>query len=142
MKKVHKKTIIASLIIPLVLAITFCCCVEEKTFAEGAHAVSSAEHHHGSHEVAKVDQSDHQNHSDENHECTCPKHLSFLSAQSVDIVLGSTSQTLAKIFAANVYFENIALLASLSSQTHGPPFQAHLDHVSIPTYLKIRNLRL
>ena len=143
MKKLYKRPLAGLLAIPLIFAITVCCCVEEDAFADGTHAVSTVGvgHHHGSHELAKVDHSDHQSHSDESHECTCPKHLSFLSAQSADIVFNSVGQMLAKDFMANMQFENISLLASLTYQTHGPPYQDRLD-LTVPIYLEIRNLRL
>lgn len=140
MKRNYKKVLAGFLTIPLIFVFTLCCCVEEDTFADETHAVSSAGHQHRSHELAKIDHSDHQSHSDENHECTCPKHLSFLSGQS-DIVFNLVSQMLAKDFMANMQFENISLLASLTHQTHAPPFQDRLD-LTVPIYLKISNLRL
>lgn len=144
MKKIHKKIISAILPIPLFLAITFCCCLDEKAFADETHLSSSAEHHnHESHELEKSEHSEHQNHSHGDDECSCPKHLSFLSAQSADITFDSTfSQMLAKNFMANLRFENIVLLVSLSNQSQGPPLLDHRDYVSLPIYLKISNLRI
>lgn len=141
MKKMHKKIIVLVLTIPLIFAITFCCCLDEKVFADETHSSSSIEHHQASHKVEKSNHSEHQ-HSDSDHECSCPKHLSFLSAQSADIVFVSASQWLAKNFMANLRVENVVLLASLSNQSQGPPWQEHLDRVSIPIYLQISNLRL
>ncbi|MBP9855439.1 MAG: hypothetical protein KBD53_11285 [Candidatus Omnitrophica bacterium] len=142
MKREYKKIIAVFLPIPLFLAITFCCCLDEKAFADEVHSNCSSENPQESHELEKSDHSEHQEHSEGDHSCSCPKHLSFLSAQSADIIFVSTSQMLAKNFMANVHFESVSLLASLSSQTHGPPFQDHLDHVSLPIYLKNSNLRL
>lgn len=142
MKRMHKSIITSLLPIPLLFAITFCCCLDQKVFADETHSSSSTEHHHASHEVEKSNHSEHQHQdSDGNHECTCPKHLSFLSAQSVDLAFNSISQMLAKDFMANMQFENVSLLASLTYQTHGPPYQDRLD-ITVPIYLKIRNLRL
>ena len=141
-KRIYKKIIGAFLPIPLLFAITFCCCLDEKVFAEEAHAVSSAEHHQESHELEKSDHVEHQEHSHREHKCTCPKHLSFLSAQSVDIVFSSASQMLAKNFMVNVRFESISLLASLVNQSQGPPGQDHRDYATIPLFLKHSNLRI
>lgn len=144
MQKKHKKIIAGFLPIPLFFAITFCCCLDEKAFADETHLSSSAEHsNHESHELEKSDHSEHQGHSGGEHECACPKHLSFLSAQSADIIFDlSFNQMLAKDFMANLQFENIVLLASLSNHSQGPPREDHLDHVSLPIYLEISNLRL
>ncbi len=142
MKRVYKKIISAFLPIPLSLAITFCCCLDEKALAAEVHSNCSSEHPQEFHELEKVDHTEHQNHAEGDHECACPKHLSFLSAQSADIVFVSTSQMLAKNFMVNFRLESIALLASLSNQSHGPPLQDHRDYVSLPIYLKISNLRI
>lgn len=142
MKKMHKKIIAAISPIPLFFAITFCCCLDENASANEPHSDFSIEHHHASHELEKSDQSQHQ-HSDSGHECTCPKHLSFLSAQSAGITFETIlSQMLAKNFMANLRIESIVSFASLSNQTHGPPSQNHLDQISLPIYIKISNLRI
>lgn len=140
MKKIHKNIIAGFLPLPLLLAITFCCCLDDKVLADETHSHLSTGHHQEIHDIEKSDHSEHQ-HSDSDHECTCPKHLSFLSAQSADIVIVSASQMLAKDFMADMRSENISLLASLAHQTHGPPFQDRLD-LNVPIYLKISNLRL
>ena len=142
MKRLHKKIVSAFLLIPLLFVITVCCCLDEKVLAAESDSSFSTEHHHGSHELEKVDHTEHQNHAEGDHECVCPKHLSFLSAQSVDLAFNSVSQLLAKDFMANLRIENIVLLASLSNHSQGPPWQEHLDRVSIPIYLKISNLRI
>ena len=144
MKKIHKRIICVILPTPLVFAITFCCCIDEKASADEAHSSFSMERHQESHELEKSDHdSEHQDHSQEDHGCSCPKHLSFLSAQSADIIFDSAlNQMLAKNFMVDVRFKSIFFLASLANQSQGPPLQDHLDHVSIPIYLKNFNLRI
>src|SRR3989338_74025 len=133
MKKLHKKIISAFLPVPLFLVITFCCCLDEKSFADEAHSDFSTERYHKSHDLETSDHSEHQDHSEGDHECTCPKHLSFLSGQSVDIILDSpVSQMLAKHFMANLQMESIVFLVSLSNHSQGPPVSDRIDHVSIP----------
>lgn len=136
------KKLAGFLLIPFLLAITLCCCVDEQAHADETHGTVSVEHPQDAHELEKTDHSEHQ-HSDGDHECTCPKHLSFLSEQSVDIVFNSSfSQMLAKSFLANLRFENIVLFASLSNHSQGPPPLDHRDYVSLPIYLKVSNLRI
>lgn len=143
MKRLHKKIIGAFLPVPLLFAITFCCCIDEKVFADETHSDFSTEHHQESHELEKSDHTEHQDHSDGDHECSCPKHLSFLSAQSADIIFDSSlSQMLAKTFMANFEFDKVIFLASLSNQSQGPPLLDHRDYVSLPIYLKVSNLRI
>ncbi len=142
MKRVYKKIISAFLPIPLSLAITFCCCLDEKALAAEVHSNCSSEHPQEFHELEKVDHTEHQNHAEGDHECACPKHLSFLSAQSVDLAFNSVSQMLAKNFMADLQFESIIFLASVSNQSQGPPRQDRFDHSSLPIYLKNSNLRL
>ena len=142
MKRIHKKIIGAFLPIPLLFAITFCCCLKEDAFADEHSANFSTERHHESQELEKSQQSEPQHHSEGDHECSCPKHLSFLSGQSAGIVFDSSfSQMLAKNLMVNLQFEKIFLLASLSNHSQGPPFQDRLD-LTVPIYLKISNLRI
>lgn len=141
MTRIHKKIISVLLPAPFVFAITFCCCLDVS--AEEPPATFSTEHRQETHELEKAHHHEHQNHSHgEGQECFCPKHLSFLSAQSVDAALVSASPMLAKSFMANLRFENIVFLAALSNHSQGPPREDHLDHVSLPVYLKISNLRI
>ncbi len=142
MKREYKKIIAAFLPIPLFLAITLCCCLDEKALADEIHSNCSSEHAQESHDLEKNDHSEHKEHSEGDHSCSCPKHLSFLSAQSADIVFVSTSQMLAKNFMADLRFESIIFLASVSNQSQGPPLQDYFDHSSLPIYLKNSNLRL
>ena len=129
MKNLHKKIIGVFLPIPFLFAIIFCCCLERDASADESVSHFDTEHQH--------------HHSQGDHECTCPKHLSFLSVQSADIVFDSTvSQMLAKNFMVNLRLDNIVFIASLSNHSQGPPLQDHLDHVSLPIYLKISNLRI
>lgn len=140
MKRIHKKIIGALLPIPLLLAITFCCCLDENVSATESDSSFSTEHHQG---LEKSDHSEHQHDSQGEHECTCPKHLNFLSAQSADIVFDSSlSQMLAKNFMVNLRLDNIVLFSSSSNHSQGPPLQDHSDHVSPPIYLKISNFRI
>ena len=142
MKRIHKKIISALLPLPLFLAISFCCCVEENAFADEHHSNFSVVRQ-GSHELEKIDRSEHRHHhSDGDHECACPKHLSFLSEQPVNIVFDSTvSQILAKNFLTSLRLDDVIFLAPLTNHSQGPP-QDRLDHVSLPIYLKVSNLRI
>jgi hypothetical protein len=143
MKRLHKKLIGGFLPIPLLFAITFCCCLDEKVFADETHSDFSTEHHQEAHELEKSDHSEHQHDSQGDDECSCPKHFSFLSEQSVDIVFNaSLSHILAKNFMANFGFDNVIFLAPLSNQSQGPPRLDHRDYVSLPIYLKVSNLRI
>lgn len=138
MRKFNKKIISAFLPIPFLFAITFCCCLERNASADENKV--STEHHQ---KVEKSEHSEHQHDSHSDDECSCPKHFSFLSEQSVDIVFDSSfSRMLAKSFMANLWVENIVLFASLLNHSQGPPFQDHSDYVSLPIYLKVSNLRL
>lgn len=140
MKRIHKKIIGVSLPIPLLLVITFCCCLDENVSAAESDSSFSTEHHQG---LEKSSHSEHQHDSQGEHECTCPGHLSFLSAQSADMVFDSSlSQMLARNFMVNLRLDNIVLLSSLSNHSQGPPLQDSADHVSLPIYLKISNLRI
>ena len=140
MIKIHKKIISGLLPIPFLFVITVCCCLDENVSAAESNSTSSAEHHQ---ELEKIDHSEHQHDSQGEHECACPKHLSFLSAQSADIIFNaSLSQLLAKNFMTNLRFENPVLLALLSNHSQGPPLLDHRDYVSLPIYLKISNLRI
>ncbi len=139
MKIIHKKIIGAFLPIPFFFAITFCYCLERDASADEGVAETATKYHQ---ELDKSHHSEHQDHSEGDHECTCPKHFSFFSEQSVDIVFDSSfSRMLAKNLMANLRFESIVLLASLPSHSQGPPFQDRLD-CTIPSYLKISNLRI
>ncbi|MCB9772641.1 MAG: hypothetical protein H6754_08860 [Candidatus Omnitrophica bacterium] len=140
MKRLHKKIIGGLLPIPLLFAITFCCCLERDASADESVSKFSTEHHQ---ELDKSDHSEHQHDSQGDDECSCPKHFSFLSEQSVDIVFNaSLSHILAKNFVTNFGFDNVIFLASLSNQSQGPPFLDHRDYVSLPIYLKVSNLRI
>ena len=143
MGKLYKKILSVFLPIPLFLAMTFCCCIDEEALAGENHSDVSAEQHHGAHESKEVNHSEHKGHSDTDHECTCAKHLSFLSGQPSDIVIDSPlNPMLAKSFMANLSFNDTIHLASLSNQSQGPPLQDYLHYASIPIYLKVSNLRL
>lgn len=142
MKVLNKKIISLFLLIPFLGAITLCCCLEEKASADETHSDFSMEHHDGSHAVEKADHSEHHEHSDDGGSCACPKHLSFLSADSIDISISNLNQMLAKYLMAHLEFERFALYSSLANQTHGPPILDHARHASLPIYLKISNLRL
>ena len=139
MKRIHKRIVSAFLPIPLLLAITFCCCSETDASADESVSKFFKEHHQ---RLEKSEHSEHQDHSRGDDECVCPKHLSFLSAHSVDIVFDSSvSQILAKNFMVNHRLENVVLLSSLSNHSQGPPFNDRLD-LTVPIYLKISNLRI
>ena len=137
MKKVHQKIISALLLSPFFCVITFCCCLEKDASAENA----SIELHH------KLEKSnrhcEHQpQHSKDQDECTCPKHLSFLLQQSFDIAPNLYSfQLLAQNFLAAWSFEVVYLSAS-ALHSQGPPRQDHRDQVSILIFLKNSNLRI
>lgn len=140
MKRIHKKIIGALLPIPLLLVITFCCCLDGNVSAAESDTGLSTEHHQG---LEKSDHSEHQHDSQGEHECACPKHLSFLFAQSAEMVFDSSlSQMLAKNFMVNLRLDNIVLLSSLSNHSQGPPLHDNADRVSLPIYLKISNLRI
>ena len=138
MKKAYRKTISALLLIPFFSVITFCCCLEKDADASVENV--SIEHHQ---ELEKSNNhSEHQHGSQSDDECSCPKHLSFLSQQPFDIAPDLSSfQFLAKNFLAVPSFE-VVLLSSLSLHALGPPGQDHRDQVSIPIYLKISNFRI
>lgn len=142
MKSFNKKIISLFVLIPFFLAITLCCCLEEKASADETHLDFSAEHHADSHAIEQSDHSEHHEHSANDDSCTCPKHLSFLSADSIDISIANLTQMLAKYFMAHLEFERFALYSSLANQTHGPPILDHARYASLPIYLKISNLRL
>lgn len=139
MRKLTKKVISSILLFSFLFVFTVCCCLDEKSVSDRTSSAFSVKHH-DAHQLAKVDHSDHQSHSDEHQECVCPKHVSFLLAQSTDIVFSSRNQMLAKEFMASIQFENVSLLASLTYQTHGPP-QDRL-YQTVPIYRKTANLRL
>ena len=139
MKRLHKKIISAFLPIPLFFAITFCCCIEKDASADESLFSFSIEHHQ---ELEKSNHSEHHHDSQGEDDCTCPKHLSFLSEQFVEIIFDSSfSQMLAKNFTADPQITNIFLLASLSKQSQGPPSQ-NRSYPAVPIYLKISNLRI
>ena len=127
MKGISKKIISLLLPIPLFFVITFCCCLEKDADAS----------------VENVSMEHHQHHHSKNQdECSCPKHLSFLSEQSFEIVPNvSSSQLLAKNFLAVPPFA-VVLLSPSSLHSQGPPGQDHRDQVSIPIFLKNSNLRI
>ena len=135
MKNVRRKIISSLLLIPLFSVITFCCCLEEDAFAENA----TTEHHQ------KLEKSSHHSeHQDSQNqdECTCPKHLSFLSEQSFDLIPNlSSPQLLAKNLLAVPAFQAV-LLSSSSLHSQGPPGQDHRDQVTTPIFLKNSNLRI
>ena len=140
MKRIHKKIIGASLPIPLLFVITFCCCLDKNVSAAESGPNFSTEHHQ---ESEKSDHREHQHDPRGEHECACPKHLSFLSAQSADIVFDSSlSQGLARNFMVDLRIENVGPRTSLSNHSQGPPQRDRSDQVSIPIYLKISNLRI
>ena len=143
MKRLDKKILSAILPIPFFLVITFCCCLDGKAIAEETQSTHDhASHDHATHTVEKSQHSEHQ-HSDANHECSCPKHLSFLSAQSINFVFDApVSQLLAKDFMVNLWLDNTILLSSLAKQSQGPPQQDASVQSSLPIYLKISNLRI
>ena len=138
MKKLYRKRISISLIIPLFSVITFCCCLEKDADASVEHgSMEHAQH------LENSQHSEHQHqHSDDQDECSCPKHLSFLSQQPFDINPDVSSfQLLAKNILAFPSFE-IVLLSSSSLHALDPPGQDHRDQVSIPIFLKNSNLRI
>ena len=136
--KIVKKIISTFLLIPFFSVITFCCCLEKDADASVEHA--SMEHYQ---HLEKSHHSGHQHHhSKDQDECTCPKHLSFLSQQPFDITPDlSSSQLLAKNVSAVPAFE-VVLLSFSSLHSQGPPGQDHHDQVSIPIFLKNSNLRI
>ena len=139
MKKVHKKIISALLLIPLFSVITFCCCLEKN--ADASVENTSMEHHQELEKSGHHSEHQHQD-SDDQDECSCPKHLSFLSEQPFDISPNLfSSQLLAKSFLAVPSFQ-VVLLSSLSLHSQGPPGQDHRDQVSIPIYLRNSNIRI
>ena len=139
MKKISRKITSTILLIPFFSIITFCCCLERD--ADASVENGSIEHHQ------KLEKSDHQTehqhqHSDEQDECSCPKHFSFLSEQSFDIIPNLSSiQFLAKNVLALSSFE-IVLLSFSSLHALGPPGLDHRDQVVIPIFLKNSNLRI
>ena len=139
MKRTYKKILSILLPIPLLFAITFCCCLSEHASAETMHA-STTEHRY---ELDHVHHSEHHHHSDGEHECSCPKHLSLLSEPSYDFVFHSSfSQMMAKNFMAIPRLEETILLSTLLFPAHGPPQQDRADQVSLPIFLRISNLRI
>lgn len=137
MRRIYKRIISSSLLIPLFFVITFCCCLERGSFADEGVVI---EHHHQ--DVGETQHSTHQ-HSNGDKDCSCAKHFSFLSAQSTDIIFVSTfRQMLAKDFLADLRSNNTLLIASLVNQSQGPPLRDYLQHAAIPIYLKFSNLRL
>ena len=135
MKSVSKRIIRVLLLIPLFSVVTFCCCLEEDAFAESA----TTEHHQKLEKSSH--HSEHQDSQDQD-ECTCPKHLSFLSEQSFDLIPNlSSPQLLAKNFLALPPFD-LVFLSSSSLHSKGPPGQDHRDQISIPIFLKNSNLRI
>ena len=139
MKKLYKKIISISLIIPLFSVITFCCCIEKD--ADASVENGSIEHHQKLEKSGRHSEHQHQ-HSNEQDECSCPKHFIFLSEQPFDITSDlSLFQLLAKSFLALPSFD-VFLLSLSSLHSQGPPGQDHRDQVSIPIYLKISNLRI
>ena len=140
MEGIHKKITAGALPIPFLFAIIFCCCLKDEAFAEEHHSNLSTENHQ---ELKRSHHSEHQEHSQGDHECACPKHLSFFSEQFADIIFDSSlSQRSAKNFMANHWFKNIVLISSLANHSPGPPQEDRADQVSLPSYLKISNLRI
>ena len=139
MRNSYKKITSILLIIPFFSVITFCCCLQKD--ADASVENSSIEHHQ------KLEKPDHHSkhqhqHSDDQDECSCPKHFSFLSQQSFDIVPNLSSfQLLSKNFLALPPFE-VVFLSSSSLYSTGPPGQDHRDQVSIPIFLKNSNFRI
>ena len=139
MKKVTKKIISTVLLVPFFSIITFCCCIERD--ADASVENGSIEHHQ---KLEKFDHhSEHQHqHSDEQDECSCPKHFSFLSQRPFDIAQDLSSfQLLAKSFLGVPQFE-VVLLSSSLLRSQGPPGLDHRDQVTIPIFLKNSNLRI
>ena len=138
MKKLSKKIISALLLIPIFLVITFCCCLEKEANASIEH-VSMKHHQH----LEKSHHSQHQHHhSKDQDECSCPKHLGFLSEQPFGITPDLfSSQLLAKNISVVPSFE-VVLLSFSSLHSQGPPGQDHRDQSSIPIFLKNSNLRI
>ena len=138
MERLYKKIIVVLLFIPFLSVITFCCCLGKD--ADAAVENASIEHQ----ELEKADhhsEHQHQNSKDQD-ECSCPKHLSFLSQQPFDITPDlSSSQLLAKNYSAVPSFEIIFIYSSLL-HSQGPPGQDHHDQVSIPIFLRDSNLRI
>ena len=125
------------MLIPFFSVITFCCCLEENASAEN----TSTEHHQKLEKSSHHSEHQHQGANDQD-ECSCPKHLSFLSQQSFDITPDLSSfQLLAKNFLALPSFE-AALLSTSSLHSQGPPGQDYRDQISIPIFLKNSNLRI
>jgi hypothetical protein len=137
MKIIYRKIIGLLLIIPFLFAITFCCCLDRDAAADEGIAGSATEHHH---ELERSHHAEHEHDSQDDDECFCPKHFSFLSEQSGGIVFDSSfSQMLAKNLTANHPIENTLFLAALSNHSQDPPSP---DRTEIPLYLRISNLRL
>ena len=138
MKKLSKKIISALLLIPFFSVITFCCCLEKEANASVEHA--SMKHHQHLEKSHHCKHQDH--HSNDQDECSCPKHFSFLSEQPFDITPDlSSSQLLAKNVSTAPSFE-VVLLSFSSLHSQGPPGQDHRDQISIPIFLKNSNLRI
>ena len=136
MRKVSK-IISILLLIPFFFVITFCCCLEKDADASVENV--SIVHHQ---ELEKANHHSEHQHSDDQDECSCPKHFSFLSQQPFDISPDLFSfQPLAKNFMA-VPPCGVVLLSSSSLHSQGPPGQDHRDQVSIPIFLRDSNLRI
>ena len=139
MKKLYKNMINVLLLIPFFSVITFCCCLEKD--ADASVENISMEHHEKLEKSVHHSEHQHQNSNDQD-ECSCPKHLSFLSENTIDITPQFSSfQLLTNDFLAFPPFE-VALLSTSSLHSQGPPGQDHRDQVSIPIFLKNSNLRL
>ncbi len=141
MKRLHKKIISGFLPIPFFFAITFCCCLGEKVFADEHHSNFSMSHHQESQEVEESHHADHQDHSEGQDECSCPKHFSFLSQPPVDITPDLSFQLLAKGALIVPAFQ-VFLLSFTSPYANGPPWQDYRDYASIPLFFKNSNLRI
>ena len=142
-----KKIIATCLPIPFLFAITFCCCLKEEASADEHNANFSTAHHHASQEqesqeVGKSHQSEPQHHPAGDDGCSCPKHLSFLSQQPLDVNPDLSSfQLLAKSFLALPSFD-VFLLSSSSLHSPDPPGEDHRDQVTISIFLKNSNIRI
>ena len=139
MRKWLKQSISVSLLIPFFAAITFCCCLEKD--ADAFVENMSMEHHQKLEKSRHHSEHQHQDSNDQD-ECSCPKHSSFLSENTIDIIPQFfLFQLLTKDFLAFSSFE-VAFLATSSLHSQGPPGQDHRDQISIPIFLKNSNLRI
>lgn len=140
MNKIFKKIISTFLILPLFLAMTFCCCLERDAHASMEHVSKGARCHQGLEKSHHHSEKNQHQHSD--HECTCPKHLSFLSEQPFDITPDLSSfQPLVKSSSIVPTFQ-VVLLSSTSLYANGPPWQDHHEHSSVQLFIKNSNLRI